>query len=72
VLAGAWGALVVAAVALVIGFLQGGLVLLYLAIAGSVASMTLVVAYLLRTGSSREGRGTEDPGAGTRAGSGSG
>ena len=74
-LAGAWAALVGAAVALVIGFFQGGLVLLYLAIAASAASMTLVVAYLLRPGSSRGGRPSEAgetrrPGTTTGPGSG--
>lgn len=74
-LAGAWAALVGAAVALVVGFLQGGLVLLYLAIAASAASMTLVVAYLLGTGSSGAGRrtgGGDTRGAGTTTGPASG
>jgi hypothetical protein len=74
VLAGAWAALVVAAGAFVIGFLQGGLVLLYVAIAASAISMTLVVGYLLRTGGPREGRRIEAAGntEGTTTGPGSG
>jgi hypothetical protein len=62
VLAGAWAALVAAVAAFVIGFLQGGLVLLYVAIAASAVSMTLVVGYLLGATSRsrpREGDGRD-------------
>jgi hypothetical protein len=74
VLVGAWVALVVAAAAFVIGFLQGGLVLLYVAIAASAVSMTLVIGYLLRPGRSGRGRRTEaaEDTDGTTTGPGSG
>jgi hypothetical protein len=55
-LVAAWAALVLAVSAFVVGFLQGGVILLYAAIVASAAAMTLVVGYLLkRRGRARPG-----------------
>jgi hypothetical protein len=62
VLVAAWAALVLAVTVFVIGFLQQGVILLYVAIFASTAAMTLVVGYLLR---GRTGRDRADPGRGS-------
>jgi len=61
VLVAAWASLMLAVTAFVIGFLQGGVILLYVAIAASAAAMALVVGYLLR---SKLQAGRPDPGRG--------
>ena len=47
-LAGAWASLVVAVGSFAIGFLRGGVILLYVAILAGAASMVLAVGFLLR------------------------
>jgi hypothetical protein len=58
VLLGAWAALLAGAAAVAVALLEGGLLLLYVAIGASALSMTLAVAYLLR-GSTRKTRGPD-------------